>query len=98
MNRITRRQLLAGSVSGLGALAVSPLLTAVVRAKEQGAPFKLGACDWSIGNTQRPEAFAVAKEIGLDGVEVSFGQPGGKYDLRDEAARRSLGVASMRRT
>ena len=76
MNSITRRQLLAGSVSGLGALAVSPLLAAVAAAKDQGAPFKIGACDWSIGNTQKPEAFAVAKEIGLDGVEVSFSQPG----------------------
>ena len=30
--------------------------------KRQGAPFKLGACDWSIGNTQKPEAFAVARK------------------------------------
>lgn len=87
MNHITRRQLLAGSVSGLGALAVSPLLAAVARAKDQGAPFKIGACDWSIGNAQKPEAFAVAKEIGLDGVEVSFSQPGSGNDLRDESVR-----------
>lgn len=87
MSNFTRRRFLAGSVSGLGALAVSPLLAAVARAKDQGAAFKIGACDWSIGNTQKPEAFAVAKEIGLDGVEVSFGQPGGANDLRDEAVR-----------
>jgi sugar phosphate isomerase/epimerase len=87
MSSITRRQLLAGSISGLGALAISPLLAAVARAKEPGAPFKIGACDWSIGNTQKPEAFAVAKEIGLDGVEVSFSQPGSGNDLRDESVR-----------
>ena len=87
MNNITRRQLLAGSISGLGALAVSPLLAGIARAKDQGAPFKIGACDWSIGNTQKPEAFAVAKEIGLDGVEVSFSQPGSANDLRDELVR-----------
>lgn len=87
MNRITRRQLLAGSISGLGALAVSPLWTVVARAKDEGAPFKIGACDWSIGNAQKPEAFAIAKEIGLDGVEVSFGQPGSANDLRDEPVR-----------
>ncbi len=87
MRSITRRQLLADSVSGLGALAVSPLLAALASAKDQGAPFKIGACDWSIGKTQNPEAFAVAKEIGLDGVEVSFGQPGSANDLRDPAVR-----------
>lgn len=87
MHNITRRQLLAGSVSGLGGLAVSPLLAALTQAKEQGTPFQLGACDWSIGNTQKPEAFAVAKEIGLDGVEVSFSQPGSANDLRDAAVR-----------
>ncbi len=87
MNSITRRQFLTGSLSGLGVLAGSPLLSAMVRAKEDGAPFKIGACDWSIGNTQKPEAFAVAKEIGLDGVEVSFSQPGSENDLRDESVR-----------
>ncbi|HPM84650.1 MAG TPA: sugar phosphate isomerase/epimerase family protein [Candidatus Anammoximicrobium sp.] len=87
MNSITRRQLLTRSVSGLGAVAVSPLLAAVAQAKDQSAPFKIGACDWSIGKTQKPEAFAVAKEIGLDGVEVSFSQPGSANDLRDAAVR-----------
>lgn len=87
MNTITRRQLLTRSVSGLGAWAVSPLLAAVAQAKDQGAAFKIGACDWSIGNTQKPEAFAVAKEIGLDGVEVSFSQPGSANDLRDATVR-----------
>lgn len=87
MNSITRRQWLTRSVSGLGALAVSPLLAAVAQAKDRAAPFKIGACDWSIGNTQKPEAFAVAKEIGLDGVEVSFSQPGSANDLRDAAVR-----------
>jgi sugar phosphate isomerase/epimerase len=87
MNCITRRQYLAGSLSGLGILAASPRWEALARAREQGAAFKIGACDWSIGNTQKPEAFAVAKEIGLDGVEVSFGEPGSANDLRDAAVR-----------
>jgi len=87
MTNFTRRDFLAGSVCGLGALAASPLLATLAQAKDQGAAFKIGACDWSIGNTQKPEAFAVAKEIGLDGVEVSFSQPGTPNDLRDEAVR-----------
>lgn len=87
MHRITRRQLLAGSLSGLGVLAASPWRTALACAQEQGAAFKIGACDWSIGNRQNPDAFTVAQEIGLDGVEVSFGQPGSAHDLRDAAVR-----------
>ena len=34
--------------------------------------YKIGACDWSIGKRQQIDAFEVAKEIGLDGIEVSF--------------------------
>lgn len=49
--------------------------------------FKIGACDWSLGKRQSPEAFAVAKEIGLDGVEVSFSEPGAENDLREESVR-----------
>jgi sugar phosphate isomerase/epimerase len=49
--------------------------------------FKIGACDWSLGKRQTPDAFAVAEEIGLDGVEVSFGEPGSENDLRDAAVR-----------
>ena len=34
--------------------------------------FKIGACDWMLG-AMDPRSFAVAKEIGLDGVQVSLG-------------------------
>jgi sugar phosphate isomerase/epimerase len=74
--------------------AASPLLAAALQAKEKdgvASAFKLSACDWSIGNAQRPEAFAVAKDTGLDGVEVSFGEPGRPNDLRDEAVRKQYG-------
>jgi L-ribulose-5-phosphate 3-epimerase len=41
--------------------------------------FSIGACDWSIGMRGRTEALALAKELGLDGVQVSMGS---KNDLR----------------
>lgn len=87
MNSISRRQLLAASVSGLGLVAGSPLWAVLAQAREQDAAFKIGACDWSLGKRQTPEALTVAKAIGLDGVEVSFGQPGSAHDLRDAAVR-----------
>ena len=40
---------------------------------EKNKGFKIGVCDWKIGKTADPGCFAVAKEIGLDGVQVSLG-------------------------
>ncbi len=36
-------------------------------------PYNIGACDWSIGQRAKVEALAVAKQLGLDGVQVSMG-------------------------
>jgi sugar phosphate isomerase/epimerase len=43
--------------------------------KKQRAPrgFSLGVCDWTIGKRCDPAALALAKKIGLDGVQVDFG-------------------------
>ena len=35
-------------------------------------PYKIGICDWDIYATGDPRSFAVARELGFDGVEVSF--------------------------
>ena len=74
-HRITRRR--AGRHGG-------PTRLARLQAPYAGGPrkFKIGACDWSIQKRGDPEALKTAKEIGLDGVEVSFGRPGEKFDLR----------------
>lgn len=50
--------------------------------------FKIGACDWSIGRGGQLSAMELAGQIGLDGVQVDFGAPGAKYDLRKEDVRR----------
>jgi len=44
--------------------------------------FKIGACDWSIGKMDDPAAFQLAKEIGLDGVQVSMGTAANDMHLR----------------
>lgn len=88
MIRVTRREMLVRSASGLGLLAASPVLRSLTAADAKAQRrFKVGACDWSVGQRQKPEAFAVAKEIGLDGLEVSFSEPGVDNDLRDEKVR-----------
>ncbi len=69
------------------ALSLSPL--ARLLAEDTSRTFKIGACDWSIGYQQDVAALDAAKRIGVDGVQVVFGSPGGKYDLRQEEARQA---------
>jgi len=56
-----------------GALAVLAGNLTPLFAAPQKRRFKLGACDWSLGKMCEPSAFPLAKEIGLDGVQVSMG-------------------------
>jgi sugar phosphate isomerase/epimerase len=82
--KITRRRALAAAGASL---ALSPALRAL--AADEKRLFKIGACDWSIRRRQQPAALEAAKEIGLDGVQVSFGQGGEEYDLRKPEVRRA---------
>jgi len=79
----TRRQALAAAGA---TLAFGPALRAL--AADEKRLFRIGACDWSIGKRGDVAALAVAKQIGLDGVQVSFGPPGEKFDLREAEVRR----------
>jgi sugar phosphate isomerase/epimerase len=66
--------------------------------------FKIGACDWSIGKMDNPQAFEVAKQIGLDGVQVSLGaganpmhlcQPEVQQQFKDAAKKAGMQIASL---
>ena len=66
--------------------------------------FRIGACDWSIGKAGDPGAFDVAKQIGLDGVQVSLGtaaddmhlrKPEVQQQYREAAKKTGLEVASL---
>ncbi len=87
MTALTRRDMLLRSAGGLGLLATSPVFELLAEDKAGCRRFKIGACDWSIRQRQKLEAFAAAKEIGLDGIEVSFSDPGKENDLREEDVR-----------
>lgn len=69
---LSRREMLRRSACAAGWLSLSAELAPLFAAPAERR-FKIGACDWSIGKTADPAAFAVAKEIGLDGVQVSLG-------------------------
>src|SRR3954452_25116929 len=61
MSDLTRRQLLAGAATA-----------AIVRA---AAPaFRIGVTDGNLRLGAKPEAVALAKKLGFDGVQVYFGR------------------------
>ena len=91
------------SAGALALLALAPQFSPLLAAQEKRR-FKIGACDWSIGNLNDPAAFDVAKQIGLDGVQVSLGtaandmrlrQPAVQQQYRDAAKKAGLEVASL---
>ena len=101
--RLTRREMLRRSTQTAAALTLGGSLAPLFAAPDKRR-FRLGACDWSIGKMGDPAAFEVAKEIGLDGVQVSLGTAGNNMRLRqsavqqeykDAASRAGLQVASL---
>ena len=51
--------------------------------------FRIGACDWSLGLRGRTDAMALAKQLGLDGVQVSMGSLENDLHLRRAEVQRS---------
>ena len=100
---ISRRVLLARSAQAAAFAALAspfaPLLAA-----PQSRWFKIGACDWSLGKRCDPTAFDLAKQIGLDGVQIEMGnvqndmhlrRPEVQQTYRDAAKRTGLEIASL---
>jgi L-ribulose-5-phosphate 3-epimerase len=92
---MTRRDLLRTAIP---AALTSPY---ALRAPAAPAPrFNLGACDWSIGQRGRTEALAVARTLGLDGVQVSMGSVDNDLQLRradvQRAYREAAAAAGLR--
>src|SRR5512140_65063 len=92
---LSRREMIrrcAQSASGLAfAQSCLPLLAAA-----KSRRFKIGACDWSIGKMGDPAAFEVAKEIGLDGVQVSLGTESNQMRLRQPEVQREYQEAARK--
>jgi len=101
--RLSRRAMLRSSAQAAALLTLTTPLSPLFAAP-QDRRFKIGACDWSIGKMGDPAAFEVAKQIGLDGVQVSLGTAANDMQLRKpkvqaqykEAAKKAgLNVASL---
>ncbi|GAA4449247.1 hypothetical protein GCM10023189_08440 [Nibrella saemangeumensis] len=78
----------------LPATGVSSRLTAV---PPMAVPrFYIGACDWSIGKSSDVAAFDVAKQIGLDGLQVSMGSAANNMHLRQKEVQEAYRAAAKR--
>lgn len=64
--------------------------------KKKKPQFPIGACDWTIGRQGDPDALRVAKDLGLDGIQASFGKPGDPFDLRTKKARDAYKAAEKK--
>lgn len=58
--------------------------------------FQLGACDWSVGKSLNPEAFDRAKQIGLQGIQVSYNTSKDPEGLSVKDTLDSIKAASKR--
>jgi sugar phosphate isomerase/epimerase len=94
---LNRREMIKSS----GILLASAAFDFNQSAKPQ---FQLGACDWSVGRTLNPEAFDRAKEIGLQGIQVSYNTgkdekglsvPETLQGIQEASARTGVKVSSL---
>jgi sugar phosphate isomerase/epimerase len=79
---LSRRTMLRRSSQAAAALCLAPILSPLF-AESAKHRFRIGACDWSIGKMDDAAAFGLAKQIGLDGVQVSMGTAANNMHLRE---------------
>jgi sugar phosphate isomerase/epimerase len=68
--KIDRRELLGSVLGGVLLSVLGPRGLAAAAPK-----IRIAGCDWSLGKAGDPASFALAREAGLDGVEISCGNP-----------------------
>ena len=85
MSHTRREFLVAAAGGGVAATALGARLAAA--AEKEAPKIRLSACDWSLRARGKLDAFDIAKRVGLDGVEVSAGNPADKLALADPKVR-----------
>ena len=93
---LTRRETLRLCAAGLASAALFRRESAVAAAGK--APrFKVGVTDWNLKLEGKPEAVALAKRLGFDGVQVSLGKGDDRLPLSDPAMQQAY-LAESKRT
>jgi sugar phosphate isomerase/epimerase len=90
---ITRRAALGRICAGLATTSILPAPNLAAAPRKRA--WQIGACDWSINQMAKLEAFDVAKQIGLDGLQVSLGTLQDNMRLLQKDAQREVSAKSM---
>ncbi|TAE34322.1 MAG: sugar phosphate isomerase/epimerase [Cytophagales bacterium] len=95
---MNRRTLLHQALLFAGASALSPTIgeTFAKDKLQRKRNFRIGACDWSINGGASIGAFDMAKQIGLDGIQVSLNSLKDEVHLRDAAMQQQYKEAAKR--
>jgi L-ribulose-5-phosphate 3-epimerase len=96
MTSLTRRESLRLFGSGLAGMALWPAPGRLSHAAGQGVQFKVGVTDWDLRQENKPEAIALAKRLGFDGVQVSLGKGKDRLPLADPALQKTYVEESRR--
>ena len=73
------------------ATGTAPLVVpSITSADHHEHTFQIGACDWSIKKMLDLDAFHHGKQVGLNGIQYSFGVKGEGTDLRDRKNRDAI--------
>jgi len=87
LTSMTRRELLTS-------LAAAGLAMRIKKLKASSPHVKIGACDWTLNKRTDPAALELAKKLGLDGIQVDFGNQKDALPLRKpELQRKYLEMA-----
>jgi sugar phosphate isomerase/epimerase len=77
---MTRRDMIATTAKTAAAFALASTCAPLFAAPEKRR-FKIGACEWNLGKND-PSSLTVAREIGLDGVQITMGSSGDNLKTR----------------
>ena len=82
LTQVTRRQFLQRAAATAAGMTVLAGGCSWSREQSDTQGYRIGVCDWNLGKRADPGCFAVAKDIGLDGVQVSLGTEADDMQLR----------------
>jgi L-ribulose-5-phosphate 3-epimerase len=87
----SRRDMLKSTTALIGAGLLGGVWDVFAQSKGR---FSIGACDWSIGMRGKTGAMALARQLGLDGAQVSMGSVESDLPLRQPDVQRAYREAA----
>src|SRR5687768_6281518 len=90
----SRRQIMSRAVAGAAGLALGPALSKALGASQRRW-FKVGVCEWNLGRND-PSSFDLAREIGVDGIQVNMGSVKNDMHLRKPEVQQAYLAAAKK--